>query len=55
MSEPINRKDIQEPLAGLYAGKSDEEIVSLAQHGDSDALVHLLEAYKGLVRIKARG
>ena len=54
MSEPMNRKDMQELLAGPYAGKSDEDIVSLAQNGDSDALVHLLEAYKGLVRIKAR-
>lgn len=54
MSEPMNCKDMQELLAGPYAGKSDEDIVSLAQNGDSDALVHLLESYKGLVRIKAR-
>lgn len=37
-----------------YAGMSDEAIVDLAQAGDKDALVHLLEAYKNAVRIKAR-
>lgn len=37
-----------------FPGKTDEEIVLLAQEGDKDALVHLLETYKNLVRIKAR-
>lgn len=38
-----------------FDGKTDEAIVLLAQEGDKDALVHLLESYKNLVRIKARG
>lgn len=38
-----------------YEGKSDEEIVALAQSGDSGALIYLLESYKSLVRVKARG
>lgn len=55
MSEPFDINEMIKPLVISYADKSDEEIVSLAQQGDSDALVHLLEAYKGLVRIKSRG
>ncbi len=37
-----------------FEGLSDEQIVLSAQAGDHDALVHILEQYKGLVRIKAR-
>ncbi len=38
-----------------FHGMTDEEIVALAQQGNADALVHLLESFKSLVRIKARG
>lgn len=38
-----------------FQGNTDEEIVALAQQGNADALVHLLESFKSLVRIKARG
>ncbi|MHC1786152.1 MAG: RNA polymerase sporulation sigma factor SigH [Christensenellales bacterium] len=38
----------------VFEGLSDEEVVSLAQAGDQDALVHMLEQFKSLVRIKAR-
>ncbi len=37
-----------------FNGLADEEIVLLAQHDSKEALVHLLESYKSLVRIKAR-
>ena len=37
-----------------FSGLTDEEIVLLAQHDSKEALVHLLESYKSLVRIKAR-
>lgn len=37
-----------------FNGLTDEEIVLLAQHDSKEALVHLLESYKSLVRIKAR-
>lgn len=37
-----------------FGGLTDEEIVLLAQHDSKEALVHLLESYKSLVRIKAR-
>ena len=55
MTNPFNLNGAHEPHPGKYEGKSDEETVTLAQNGDSDALIHLLESYKGLVRIKARG
>lgn len=38
-----------------FHGMTDEEIVALAQQGNADALVYLLESFKSLVRIKARG
>lgn len=38
-----------------FQGNTDEEIVALAQQGNADALIHLLESFKSLVRIKARG
>ena len=38
-----------------FSGKYDEDLVSLAQLGDMDAMVFLMEQYKSLVRIKARG
>lgn len=41
--------------AGSFEGRSDEEIVALAQQGDPAALIFLLESYKGVVRMKARG
>ncbi len=41
--------------ADSLEGKSDEKLVALAQQGDSAALIYLLESYKGLVRMKARG
>jgi RNA polymerase sporulation-specific sigma factor len=37
-----------------FNGLTDEEIVLLAQRDSKEALVHLLESYKSLVRIKAR-
>ncbi len=37
-----------------YEGMTPEQVVALAQQGDTNALVHLLDAFKGLVRIKAR-
>ena len=37
-----------------FSGLTDEDIVLLAQHDSKEALVHMLESYKGLVRIKAR-
>ncbi len=37
-----------------YSELTDEQIVAYAQQGDANALVHLLDAFKSLVRIKAR-
>ena len=37
-----------------YADMDDEEVVALAQKGDGDALVFLLNKYKNFVRSKAR-
>lgn len=37
-----------------YADMDDEEVVALAQDGDGDALVFLLNKYKNFVRSKAR-
>jgi len=37
-----------------YAGMTDEEVVTLAQAGDGQALVFLLDKYKNFVRAKAR-
>lgn len=37
-----------------YGSMTDEQVVALAQQGDTNALVHLLDAFKSLVRIKAR-
>lgn len=51
MHEPIALSD--QHRTG-YAALTDEEIVALAQQGDANALVHLLDAFKSLVRIKAR-
>ncbi len=37
-----------------YTDMTDEDVVSLAQNGDGDALVFLLNKYKNFVRSKAR-
>ncbi len=37
-----------------YTDMADEDVVSLAQNGDGDALVFLLNKYKNFVRSKAR-
>ncbi len=37
-----------------YADMTDEDVVALAQNGDGDALVYLLNKYKNFVRSKAR-
>lgn len=54
MTKPIDLHNAKSRVS-KFEGKSDEDIVALAQNGDSDALIHLLETYKGLVRMKARG
>lgn len=51
MTDPLHDDGVIKTFENL----SDEEIVALAQRGDSGALIHLLENYKSLVRIKARG
>ncbi len=51
MIDPLHDDGVIKTFENL----SDEEIVALAQRGDSGALIHLLENYKSLVRIKARG
>ena len=51
MIDPLHDDGVIKTFENL----SDEEIVALAQRGDSGALIHLLENYTSLVRIKARG
>lgn len=41
-------------LEALNASLSDEEAAALAQGGDSDAMLYLLDKYKRMVRLKAR-
>lgn len=54
MTEPLYNVDTYENI-DRFSGKNDEDLVSLAQLGDMDAMVFLMEQYKSLVRIKARG
>lgn len=54
MMEPFNH-EYQEDNKDQFIGVIDEDVVLLAQEGDMDAMVYLMEQYKNLVRIKARG
>ena len=54
MTDSINDAHEDERIE-QFAGKSDEDLVLMAQQGDMDAMVSLMEQYKSLVRIKARG
>lgn len=54
MTDSINYAHEDERIE-QFAGKSDEDLVLMAQQGDMDAMVSLMEQYKSLVRIKARG
>lgn len=40
---------------GRYAAMTDEEVVALSRAGDAQAMVYLMDKYKNLVRIRARG
>ena len=40
--------------SGLFAGQTDEQVVTLAQQGDAVAVEYLLGKYKNFVRSKAR-
>ncbi len=54
MTDSINNAHEVERIE-QFVGKSDEDLVLMAQQGDMDAMVSLMEQYKSLVRIKARG
>lgn len=54
MSDSLNNSHEDETIE-QFSGKSDEDLVLMAQQGDMDAMVVLMEQYKSLVRIKARG
>ena len=47
--DDIDRREFEK-----YGQLSDDEVVSLAQNGDGQALVYLLDKYKNFVRARAR-
>ena len=52
--QPVDDPSWEVSLRNRYGDKNDEEIVALAQGGDSVALEYLLGKYKNFVRSKAR-
>ena len=53
-AQPVDDPSWKETLRMRYGEKTDEEIVAMAQGGDSVALEYLLGKYKNFVRSKAR-
>ena len=53
-AQPVDDPSWEETLRIRYGEKTDEEIVAMAQSGDSIALEYLLGKYKNFVRSKAR-
>ncbi len=53
-AQPVDDPSWEESLRIRYGEKTDEEIVAMAQGGDSVALEYLLGKYKNFVRSKAR-
>jgi len=52
--QPVDDPSWEASLRTRYGDKTDEEIVAMAQGGDSVALEYLLGKYKNFVRSKAR-
>lgn len=52
--QPVDDPSWEASLRTRYGDKTDEEIVAMAQGGDSVALEYLLSKYKNFVRSKAR-
>jgi len=52
--QPVDDPSWEASLRSRYGDKTDEEIVAMAQGGDSIALEYLLSKYKNFVRSKAR-